>query len=108
MNLKDRQEKLNKANAFIKGGKPIEREQELKTVKKQEAPKPANAERKSKKESVKKKYATYYLPLELIQKVRVEAARTMDSGRGAHIVQRALEQYFENQEKGEDKGADSL
>lgn len=93
MDLKDRQNQLKKAKGFIKQVAP---KQETPDEKKTPVKKSPSRARKS--DNVKKKYATWYLPLELIQKVRVEAAKTTDSGRPAHLVEKILSEYFDAKE----------
>lgn len=81
MNLADRKKKLDKAKGFISSGKKEEKKKQ----------KTGTAVEKN---PADKCYATYYLPKELIKKIRMEAIKETDSGRPSHIVERILEDYF--------------
>jgi hypothetical protein len=94
MNLKDRQQKLNKAKKFIEGVKPAE---------KPESQKKESSPRAKKKDREDKGYLTIYLPKELKKKVALEAIRTTDSGLKSHFVEMVLEQYFKDKESKEDE-----
>jgi len=81
VNLADRKKKLDKAKGFITSGKNKDTQK----------PETGTAREKN---SADKSYATYYLPRELIKKIRLEAIKETDSGRPSHIVERILEDYF--------------
>jgi hypothetical protein len=81
VNLADRKKKLDRAKGFITSGKKKDtRKQETVTARE--------------KNPADKSYATYYLPRDLIRKIRWEAIKETDSGRPSHVVERILEDYF--------------
>ncbi len=83
MDLNERKKRQQKAKNFIDSGKPI-------SVEKRSAPsKPKQAESKN------KKHATYYLDIDLIQKILIRAAQNNE--RPCHFMTRAAEQLLQSE-----------
>jgi hypothetical protein len=90
MNIAERKKQLEEANDFINSGKKtgVNRKADRKPVRAKDNDQQSN----------EKKYLNCYLPTVLIRKIRIEAARITETGHPSHLVQRILEDYFNEQE----------
>ncbi len=94
MNLKDRQNQLNKAKNFIKGGA------EESPKPKQTSPLAKQKPLKKKSGSPKKKDTSYYLEVDLVQRIQIQAIKNGE--RPCHLVTRAVEKLLKKEETREE------